>query len=336
MSSPLELYAHVPVLLRKVVNLLEPRPGGRYVDATAGAGGHLEAILTQSAPDGVCLGIDRDASALDLCRSRLQPFGSRVQFERDNFRNLGNVLARIGWGEPGSVDGILLDIGVSSMHLDQPERGFSFRSSGPLDMRMDQSHGQSAADLVNGMDERSLADVIDRFGEERFARRVARAIVDRRSSRAFVETTDLADCIASVVPRQRRQSADGAPAIHPATRTFQALRIAVNGELDALDSVIPQAVRAVRPGGRIAIICFHSLEDRIVKLAFSRAAGRCVCPPRLPVCVCGATASVRVLTPKPLVATEDEIVQNPRSRSARLRVVEVGTSGANQGPTRDR
>ena len=325
----------MPVLLRQVINLLAPQPGGRYVDATAGAGGHLEAILTQSGPDGQCLGMDRDASALDLCRSRLQRFGSRVKFVRDDFRNLGQVLAGIGWGEPSSVDGILLDIGVSSMHLDQPDRGFSFRSSGPLDMRMDQSRGQTAANLVNDLDERSLADLIDQFGEERLARRVARAIVERRAYRAFVETTDLADCIASVMPRQRRQSAGRAPAIHPATRTFQALRIVVNGELEALDSVIPQALRAVRPGGRIAIICFHSLEDRIVKLAFSRAAGRCVCPPRLPVCVCGATATVRVLTPKPLVATEDETNQNPRSRSARLRVVAVGTSGANQGPNRD-
>ena len=335
MSQLDESHPHVPVLLNQVISLLAPRPGGRYVDATAGAGGHLEAILTESAPDGQCLGLDRDESALELCRSRLSRFESRVKFVRDDFRNLGQVLDRIGWGAPQTLDGLLLDIGVSSMHLDQPSRGFSFRTSGPLDMRMDQTQGPTASDLVNDLDERSLAGLIDGLGEERFARRVARAIVDRRSYRAFEETTDLADCIANAIPRQRRQSPGGTPTIHPATRTFQALRIAVNGELDALGSVIPQALRAVRPGGRIAIISFHSLEDRIVKLAFSRAAGRCECPPRLPVCICGATASVRVLTPKPLVATEDETNQNPRSRSARLRVVEVGAGEETQGPRRD-
>ena len=335
MSTSHEAHPHVPVLLNQVISLLAPKPGGRYVDATAGAGGHLEAILTETAPDGQCLGIDRDETALELCRSRLHQFASRVKFVRDDFRNLAQVLDRVGWGETQSLDGILLDIGVSSMHLDQPNRGFSFRTSGPLDMRMDQTRGQTASDLVNDLDERSLADLIDNLGEERFARRVARAIVDRRAYRPFEETTDLADCIAKVMPRQRPQSPAGAPALHPATRTFQALRIAVNGELDALVSVIPQALRAVRPGGRIAIISFHSLEDRIVKLAFSRAAGRCVCPSRLPVCICGATASVRVLTRKPLVPTKDETNQNPRCRSARLRVVEVGATRGNQGPSRD-
>ncbi len=300
-----------------MVAYLQPRSGGRYVDCTVGAGGHAEALLEASAPDGRLLGLDVDPDALRLAQQRLQRFGERVRLERRNYRELAAVLAATRFAP---VDGILFDLGVSSMQLERAERGFSFRVEGPLDMRMDPSLRVTAADLVNTLPERELAELIATYGEERWARRIARAIVARRRSRPFRTTTDLADTIAAAVGAGQRGR--GRERIHPATRTFQALRIAVNDELGGLRQALPAAVDALTPGGRVAVITFHSLEDRIVKDFFRREAGRCVCPPDFPVCRCGARARLRILTAKPVVPTAAEISANPRSRSAKLRVAE--------------
>ena len=300
--------------------LLRPRSGGFYVDCTVGAGGHAAAVLRASAPDGRLLGLDADRDALALAAARLQPFGARVVLEHSNYRYLSAVMKRL---ETPPADGILLDLGVSSMQLDRPDRGFSFRASGPLDMRMDASAGRPAADLVNELPEAELADTIYQYGEERHSRRIARAIVARRRERRFRTTEDLAAVVEHAVPHPSPGRVPGrAAGIHPATRTFQALRIAVNDELDGLREALPQAVDALVPGGRLAIISFHSLEDRIVKQFMQAEAGRCTCPPALPVCRCGARARLRIVTKKPVVASAAEQRANPRSRSAKLRVGE--------------
>ncbi len=309
---------HVPVMRDEALALLAPRPGGTYVDLTAGAGGHLEALLDASGPDGVCIGLDRDADALATCTARLGRFASRLHLVQGNARDI-KVLFRSTLGDRARpVDGVIVDAGVSSMQLDRADRGFSFRRDGPLDMRMDRSRGPTAADLVNGGTEASLAEVIATFGEERHARRVARVIVARRATRPFLTTTDLAEVVARAVP-----ASHGPGAIHPATRTFQALRIAVNDEIDALRAAVMASIDLLAPGGRLVVIAFHSLEDRVVKRAFQDAAGRCSCPPGLPVCVCGARVRARILTPRPLVPSDAEVATNPRSRSARLRAVEL-------------
>ncbi len=303
---------HRPVLPAEVLDALRPHSGGTYVDCTLGAAGHAVAILDASAPDGRLLGIDADRDALALAAARLRPYGERARVAHANYRELDAVLAQT---MTPPVDGILMDLGVSSMQLDRPERGFSFQADGPLDMRLDQTQDISAAELVNTLPERELADVIFEYGEERFSRRVARAIVERRARSPFRTTGELAQAVSAAV--------HGRPGgIHPATRTFQALRISVNGELDGLREALPKAVDALKPGGRLAVISFHSLEDRIVKRQFAAASGRCVCPPGLPECRCGAHARLRVITRKPLVASEAEQRANPRSRSAKLRVAE--------------
>lgn len=301
---------HVPVLLEAVLAYLQPHPGGTYIDATVGGGGHAEAILEASAPDGRLLGMDTDPDALRRAQRRLHRFGHRVVLVRGNFGNLAAIARRRGF-EP--ADGILMDLGVSADQLADPKRGFSFQLEGPLDMRMDPSLPRTAADLVNGLAEEELARVIRTYGEERFARRIARAIVRSRPVRT---TKELADIIERVVPRRPGQR------LHPATRTFQALRIAVNDELGALERALPQALEILRPGGRLVVISFHSLEDRIVKQFFHREARDCICPPRQPICVCGHKARVRILTRKPVTPSPEEVARNPRSRSARLRAVE--------------
>lgn len=303
----------------EVIAHLAPKPGGTYVDLTAGAGGHLEAILDASSPNGRCVGIDRDREALAIAAERLERFGHRVTLLHGNARDVAALLRRADSTRVAPIDGVILDAGVSSMQLDQADRGFSFRIDGPLDMRMDRSQGQTAADVVNGAPEAALRADIEEFGEERYARRVARAIVSRRSVRPFRTTADLAEVVAGAIPAPHGFGA----AIHPATRTFQAIRIVVNGELDALSAAVPAAIAVTARGGRVVVIAFHSLEDRIVKQAFSKAAGRCACPPGLPVCACGAVATVRLVTPRPVFPTAAEIATNPRSRSARLRAVEV-------------
>jgi len=299
----------MPVLYHEIIHALQPRAGGLYVDCTLGAGGHAEGILRASDPDGRLLGLDVDPQALATARERLAPFGDRAIIRRASYVTLSEQLASLGWD---AVDGVLLDLGVSSMQVDTPQRGFSFREDGPLDMRFDPSRPQTAADLVNTLPEAELADLIWRYGEERRARQVARAIVQ---TRPIHTTRQLAEVVARV-------TRSGKPGVHPATRTFQALRIAVNGELDALEQVLPQAVAALRPGGRLAVIAFHSLEDRIVKRFLQRESRDCLCPPEQVICTCEHRAQVRRITRKPIRASADEIAHNPRARSARLRVAE--------------
>lgn len=304
---------HIPVLLQEVITALRPHPGGVYLDATIGAGGHAAAILEHSSPDGQLFGFDQDQWALELAAQGLSGFGQRVHLIHANFDRLAEI-AQAQQIPP--VDGLLLDLGVSSMHLDQPERGFSFQVDGPLDMRMDSTGGQTAADLVNHLPEEELADLIYRYGEERHSRRIARAIV---KARPIHRTGELARIVAKAAGYSRQEQIR----IHPATRTFQALRIATNDELGALERVLPQAIDRLKPGGRLAVISFHSLEDRIVKQFFRQESRDCICPPEQPVCTCRHKATVDIITKRPIVPNLSEIDANPRARSAKLRVVEL-------------
>ncbi len=281
------------MLVAEVLELLAVRPGGLWVDGTVGLGGHAEAVLRASAPDGRLRGFDRDGETLERARARLAPFGDRVRLEHADYRELADRLA----GE--SADGILLDLGVSSLQLDDAERGFSFQREGPLDMRMDRSERGSAAELVNRMRERELADLFHEYGEEPFSRRIARAIVRERETAPIETTTRLAEIVRRAAPRSRR------PGFHPATRTFQALRIRTNRELDRLEPALESAALCLRPAGRMAVIAFHSLEDRAAKQAFRSL----------------ETRGFRVLTRKPLRPGEPETRDNPRARSARLRAL---------------
>ncbi len=300
---------HTPVLYHEVLQALQPRDGGRYVDGTLGAGGHAWGILDASSPGGLLLGLDLDPQALALAREKLAPFGERAILRQGSYLTLRQQLDALGWV---SVDGILLDLGVSSMQVDTPERGFSFRQDGPLDMRFDPAASTTAADLVNHLPESELADLIYRYGEERRSRRIARAIV---KARPIESTRQLAEVV-------RRAAGGGRGRIHPATRTFQALRIAVNRELEAVERVLPLAIDALASGGRLAVISFHSLEDRLVKTFFRRESRDCLCPPERPVCTCGHIARLRLVPRKAIQAGEAEVAVNPRARSARLRVAE--------------
>lgn len=299
---------HQPVLYHEIIHALQPKNAGRYVDGTLGAGGHARGILEACAPDGRLLGLDVDPQALALARKTLAPYGERTRLLQASYDTLAETLREIGWDK---VDGILLDLGLSSMQLDTPERGFSFRQDAPLDMRFDPASLTTAADLVNSLSQDELADLIYRYGEERASRRIAQAIV---KARPLQTTRQLAAVIEAVLPRKGR--------IHPATRTFQALRIAVNEELERLENVLPQAVAALKSGGRLAIISFQSLEDRIVKEYFRRESRDCICPPRQPVCTCEHKAALNVISRKPMIPGEAEIAANPRARSAKLRVAE--------------
>jgi 16S rRNA (cytosine1402-N4)-methyltransferase len=302
---------HVPVLCGRVVEWLRATAPGLLVDATLGLGGHAAALL-ESEPGFRLLGIDRDPKAITEARQRLQQFEDRIQLVHGTFDALPDLLARAQAPAPTAI---LVDLGCSSLQLDTPRRGFSFVQDGPLDMRMG-GEGPSAAELVNHAPEDELVRVIRGFGEERRARRVARAIVEARRNAPLETTRELASLVERVVGWSSDRH------IHPATRTFQGLRIAVNDELGQLESFVEPAVRSLRPGGRLAAISFHSLEDRIVKHALRRMEGRCVCPPELPECACRPERLVRVLTKRPERPTEDEVRANPRSRSARLRVAE--------------
>ncbi len=305
---------HTPVLLREAVAALGCRPGGLWVDGTLGAGGHAEAILRATAPDGRLIGCDRDAEALEIARARLAPFAERALLRHADFRRLPAILDECG---AELVDGLLLDLGVSSLQLGDARRGFSFREDGPLDMRMDRSVTTTAADLVNGLPQAEIASILARYGEEPRAGRIAAAIVRERRRAPIATTRRLAEIVAAAAPGAR-----GRGRIHPATRTFQALRIAVNDELAGLDRLLEEAARRLRPGGRIAVIAFHSLEDRVVKRAFRDLAQRCVCPRDLPVCACGRPGLVRPVTRRAVRPGPEEVGRNPRSRSARLRVAE--------------
>lgn len=300
---------HLPVLYQETIAALAPHPGGRYFDGTLGAGGHAWGVLHASAPDGQLLGLDVDPAALELAGKRLAEFGERASLKRGSYAQLGQHLASQGWD---AVDGILLDLGASSMQFDRAERGFSFQKDGPLDMRFDPEGATTAAQLVNELPEAELADILYEYGEERAARRIARAIA---AARPIETSIALAAVIAKALGGQRG-------GIHPATRSFQALRIAVNGELASLAEALPQAVAALKQGGRLAVISFHSLEDRLVKQFMRRESQDCICPPEQPVCTCGHKASIKEVTRKPLVAQENEVRANPRARSARLRVAQ--------------
>jgi 16S rRNA (cytosine1402-N4)-methyltransferase len=300
--------AHVPVMVGEAVEWLRPRPGAFLVDATVGLGGHADALLA-AAPGTRLLGLDRDPIALERAHERLRPAGDRVVLRHARFAELAPILA--GLGLPGA-DAVLLDLGVSSLQLDDAARGFSFQTAGPLDMRMDPATTPAAATLLNELPEHELARLLAEYGEEPRARAVARAIV---RARPLATTADLAAAVGAVVSRPR-------PGHHPATRTFQAIRIAVNDELGELDRFLADGWSVLRPGGRLAVLAYHSLEDRRVKDAFRRWAATCLCPPRTPTCTCGWTAKVRLLTRRPLRPGAAEIARNPRARSARLRVVE--------------
>lgn len=302
---------HEPVLLQEVLEYLRPaREDGTIVDATVGLGGHAEALL-RAHPRVRLIAIDRDPEALERSRERLRPFADRVTFARGRHESLIDILKQSG---TEGISGLLADLGVSSMQLDDAQRGFSFRFDAPLDMRMGPD-SRSAADLVNSLDERELSRILRDYGEEPMARRIARAIVEKRTEGPIETTAQLAEVIRSV-KRSRPHDID------PSTLTFQALRIAANEELVGLERFIDDAVSVLETGARIAIISFHSLEDRIVKQAFRRLEGECTCPPGMPVCGCGATALVKALTGRPVTASEEEIERNPRSRSAKLRVAE--------------
>ena len=293
--------SHEPVLVDEILFWLQCKPGGVYVDCTLGYAGLATRILDRTAPDGILVGIDRDAAALAESRARLHDVMARVRLKHGNFSELKTMVAETGLLR---VDGVIFDLGVSSPQLDRPERGFSFREDGPLDMRMDQREGRTAADLIRDLPETELADVIYQLGEERYSRRIARAIVQARVQGAIETTRELAAVVERAVPASYRHGR-----IHCATRTFQALRIAVNRELDVLEPALRDAVDILSPGGRVCAVSFHSLEDRIVKHTFRALAN-------------GPEASVRVLTKKPVTASEVERDHNPRSRSAKLRVVE--------------
>ena len=299
---------HVPVLTDEVVAGLQVRPGGRYLDATLGAGGHTASILHASAPDGLVLGLDADPAAIAFAGQVLRPFGDRVIMQVANFRNLATVIADVGFE---FFDGVLMDLGFSSRQLADARRGFSFMHDGPLDMRMDPGQEQTAADLVNQVPEAELADLLWKYGEERHSRRIAGAIV---RARPISSTGQLAELVARA--RGHREK------IHPATRTFQALRIAVNSELENLSEALPQARNVLCPGGRLAVIAFHSLEDRVVKRFCQQEARDCICPPEIPICVCQHRATLRVVNRKPIRPSDKEVTANPRSRSARLRIAE--------------
>jgi 16S rRNA (cytosine1402-N4)-methyltransferase len=300
---------HQPVLYHEVLDALHPEPGGRFLDGTLGAGGHARGILAASAPDGRLLGLDVDPDALDLAKERLAEFGERATVRRASYGRMAEIIQEEGWPP---LDGVLLDFGASSMQFDRAERGFSFSKEGPLDMRFDPDAALSAETLVNEWPEEDLADVIYRYGEEPRARKVAQAIAQARPLKSSTE-------LAAVISRSLRARRTG---IHPATRTFQALRIAVNHELDTLEAALPQAVEALKPGGRLAVIAFHSLEDRIVKQFLRRESRDCICPPEQVQCTCGHQASLKEIVRRPIRPDEEEIGQNPRARSARLRVAE--------------
>ena len=307
---------HLPVLYKEIIHGLQPVSSGRYIDCTVGAGGHATGILEISSPDGLLLGFDLDPEALALSEKQLASFGPRVRLVHKSYRQLVQVLKEIGWT---LVDGILIDLGVSSMQLDTAERGFSFVKDAPLDMRFDPSQTTTAETLVNSLSEAELADLIYRYGEERQARRIARALVGKRP---ITTTRQLASIILGASEDRGTGQRKTGKHTHPATRTFQALRIAVNDELGALEEVLPQSVEVLKSGARLAVISFHSLEDRIVKEFMRRESRDCICPPRQPVCTCGHKATLRELTRKPITATAAEIEANPRSRSAKLRIAE--------------
>ena len=308
------VFSHYSVLLNECIDGLDIKPDGVYVDLTTGGGGHSYEIAKRLTAGGRHICLDRDDDALAAAGERLREFSDRVAFVKDNFRNLSSVLDRLGIDE---VDGVIADLGVSSYQLDTAERGFSYNNDGYLDMRMNKSDVLTAFDVVNTYSKERLKQIIYEYGEERFAPRIAGFIDEARKIKPIETTAELSEIIKSAIPQKAR--IDGP---HPAKRTFQAIRIEVNGELDAIEPAIKGAAERLKKGGRLAVISFHSLEDRIVKKTFAELAKGCTCPPDLPVCVCGKKPLIKNVTRKPVLPSEKELAENPRSRSAKLRVAE--------------
>ena len=304
---------HRPVLLQDVITSLQPTPGQAFIDATLGGGGYAEALIERLRPGGVLLGIDRDASALERFAREPVPPDVTVMLEHTNFAQLAGTADRIG----RPVNGVVFDLGLSSVQLDDPERGFSFQTDGPLDMRLDRSEPWTAADLLNREPESELRRILKDYGQERWAARIAQRIVERRRRTPLETTRDLVDVVAGAIPRGAWPRN-----IHVATRTFMAFRIAVNRELEAIEKGLRAAIEVLASGGRVGVVSFHSLEDKIAKNLFNVEATDCICPPQAPVCICGHQRSVRVVTRKPITPSEAEVRENPRARSAKLRVAE--------------
>lgn len=313
-----EQFEHQPVLLSEVIEMLRPEGDKIYIDATAGLGGHLSEIASRVGKGAFLIGIDQDQSALEICRKNLAAKGfdfkhPRIELIQGNFQDIHNICEQLG---VRSVDGgILADIGVSSMQLDDARRGFSFLADGPLDMRMDSSRGTTAADLLNTLPEKDIADILYKYGEERLSRQIAKKIVAARPVTTTAELTSLVSSVIGRIQGYRR----GADKSHPATRTFQALRIAVNDELQVLENFLSASIRILAANGRLVVISFHSLEDRLVKQIFKSYESECICPPKHPICMCSKRKELEILTRKPLQPSEKETLANPRSRSAKLR-----------------
>lgn len=308
-----EEFRHETVLLRESVEGILGDPDGIYVDCTLGGGGHSAALADRLSPSGCLVGIDQDPAALQAGRLRLTGVRPTVHVVQGNFREIGAVLDQLGIGQ---VDGILFDLGVSSHQIDLPQRGFSYMNNGPLDMRMNPEQSLTAQEIVNTYPEKELARVIFEYGEERWARRIAKFIVEARRNRPLTTTFELVELIAAAIPAAARRQGP-----HPAKRTFQAIRIEVNGELSILPAALRTAIDRLKPGGKIGVISFHSLEDRIVKNTFAALLGHCVCPPKAPVCICNPRATLR-LPGKPIAPSAEEVEANPRARSAKLRIAE--------------
>lgn len=313
-------FSHIPVLLNETIELLSVKPSGVYLDGTAGGGGHSYEIAKRLTEGGKLFSTDRDGEAVRAAEERLAPFKDRVQVIRGNYADYRELIAPYGVEK---LDGILLDLGVSSHQFDDPERGFSYRSDGPLDMRMDERDTLTAADILNGYPEKEIYRVLRDFGEEPFAKNIAKHICQRREEEPLRTTFQLVDIIKAAIPAKVREKGG-----HPAKRTFQALRIETNGELNALREALKTMIDDLNEGGRIAVISFHSLEDRMVKQAFRTAEDPCICPPDFPVCVCGRKPKGFQVTKKPVTASQEELERNPRAKSAKLRVFEKRSSEA--------
>lgn len=307
-------FHHQPVLLEECLQLLDIKPTGVYFDCTLGGGGHSEAIVGQLSESGLLVGLDQDEDALTAATTRLKKFGGKVRTVRSNFADLDKVAEEL---EIAAVDGLLFDLGISSYQVDQAQRGFSYQQEAQLDMRMDKRQETTAAQLVNELSAEELKRIISSYGEERWAARIAQFIVRSRVDEPISTTTQLVDVIKRAIPAGARKAGP-----HPAKRTFQALRIAVNKELEVVEQAIAKGVQLLAPGGRIVVISFHSLEDRIVKQSFKQFAQQCKCPPGLPICACGARKEVRIITGKPITPSNSEVERNPRARSAKVRAAE--------------
>lgn len=305
---------HVPVMLEETLSMLKCRPGGTYIDCTLGGGGHAAGILERIGPDGLLVGIDRDEEALTFAKERLRGYGQRFMVVHDNFVNIKVIVSNLGLGR---IDGVVFDLGASSFQLDREERGFTYKQPVPLDMRMNTRQTVTAQELINALPERELTRIMREYGEERWASRIAKFIVQRRARNPIETAQDLVDIVKAAIPAGARRTGP-----HPARRIFQAFRIAVNDELNSFDQALRAAIDVLASGGRVVTITFHSLEDRIAKHTFRELGAGCRCPKDFPQCVCGLNPVVRIVTAKPVLPPEDEVARNPRARSAKLRAAE--------------